>query len=86
VKLIRNLPDIVDRYVEDSPPLIPETNKQHSHSKAPYTIAAFIASIGLLFPLCTRLNVFKVHELSVFYVPIVALVLAALVTIAATLK
>lgn len=87
VKFIRSLPDIVDRYVEGNPYPVPERmNERHSRSKAPYILAAFIASIGLLFPLCSWLNIFRVPELSVLYVPIVALVLAAFVTIAATLK
>ena len=87
VKFIRSLPDIVDRYVEGSPYPVPERmNERHSRSTAPYIIAALIASIGLLLPLCSSLGVFTLPLLSVLYVPIAALVLAALVTIIASLK
>jgi ubiquinone biosynthesis protein len=87
VKLVRSLPDIIDMYVESPPKFTPETEERPYHQpKAPYIIAALIASIALLFPLCSSLGAFKVPVLSMLYVPLAALVLAALVTIIASLK
>jgi len=86
VKLFRNLPEIVDRYVEGSPKYTLEREERPYQSKAPYIMAAFIASIGLLFPLCSSLGVFKVPVQFMLYLPLAALVLAALITIVASLK
>jgi predicted unusual protein kinase regulating ubiquinone biosynthesis (AarF/ABC1/UbiB family) len=86
VKLARSLPDIIDMYVESPPKLTQETVERPYRSKAPYLTAALIASIALLFPLCSSLGVFTVPVLSLLYVPLAALALAALVTIVAALK
>lgn len=86
LKLFRDLPDIVDRYIEGGPQFVPETHERYSQSKVPYVIAAFIASIGLLFPFCSSIGLFMMPVKFMLYVPIVALVLAALVTIVATVK
>jgi ubiquinone biosynthesis protein len=86
VKLFRNLPEIVDRYVEGSPKVIQEREKRPYQSKAPYVLAAIIASIALLFPLCSSLGMFKVPVQFMLYVPITALILATIVTIVASLK
>jgi ubiquinone biosynthesis protein len=86
VKLFRCLPDIVDRYIEGTPELIRDQQMRLYPSKAPYVIAAIIASIGLLFPLCSALGVLEMPFSFMLYVLITALVLAALVTIAAVLK
>jgi ubiquinone biosynthesis protein len=86
VKLVRNLPEIVDRYVEGSLKFTLERPEPPYQSKAPYVIAALIASIGLFFPLCSSLGKLTVPSPFMLYVPIAALVLAALVTIMTTLK
>jgi ubiquinone biosynthesis protein len=86
VKLVRNLPDIVDRYVEGDSQCEPEPMEQHVRSNAPYGIAALIAVIGLFLPLCSALGAFTMPVQFMLYVPITALVLAALVTIVTTLK
>jgi len=86
VKLFRNLLEIVDRYVEGRPKYTLEREERLYQSKAPYIMAAFIASIGLLFPLCSSLGVFEVPVQFLLYVPLAALVLAALITILASLK
>ncbi len=86
VKLFRNLLEIVDRYVEGSPKYTLEREERPYQSKAPYIMAAFIASIGLLFPLCSSLGVFKMPVQFMLYLPLAALVLAALITIVASLK
>jgi len=81
VKLVRNLPDIVDRYVEDRPKAAVEPTERHSPSRAPYGVAAIIALIGLLFPLGASHGVFALSPQSTLYVALVALVLAALITL-----
>ncbi len=86
LKLLRSLPEIVDRYIEGGPKFTPEKKERPYESKAPYIIAAIIASIGLLFPLCSSLGVFKLPVQFMLYVPLTALVLAALVTIVASRK
>ena len=56
-------------------------------SNAPYVVAALIAGIGgLLFLLCSSAGAFTVPVPYILYVPIAALVLAAVVTIVTALK
>jgi predicted unusual protein kinase regulating ubiquinone biosynthesis (AarF/ABC1/UbiB family) len=81
VKLVRNLPDIVDRYVEEQPKAIVEPIERHAPSRAPYGVAAIIALIGLLFPLGASFGVVSLSPQSTLYVALVALVLAALITL-----
>jgi ubiquinone biosynthesis protein len=87
IKLVRNLPDIVDRYVEGDAHCEPEPTEQpHVRSNAPYVIAALLALIGVLFPLCSAIGALTMSVQFMLYVPITALVLAALVTIVTTFK
>jgi ubiquinone biosynthesis protein len=86
IKLVRSLPDIVDRYVVEGPQCEPEPTERHMHSNAPYLIAALIAGIGLLFPLCSSVGAITVPIRFMLYVPIAGLTLAALVTIVTALK
>ena len=86
VKLVRSLPAIVDRYVEGSTHSEPEPRITYVRSNAPYVIAALIASLGLLFPLCSALGAITIPAQFTLYVPIAGLVLAALVTIVHSLK
>jgi ubiquinone biosynthesis protein len=86
VKLVRNLPDIVDRYVEEQPKAIVEPIEQHAPSRAPYGVAAILALVGLLFPLGASLGVVSLSPQSTLYVALVALVLAALVTLVSVRK
>jgi ubiquinone biosynthesis protein len=86
VKLVRNLPDIVDRYAEGDLQGVPEPTELHVRSTAPYAIAALIAAIGLLLPFCSAIGVFAMPIHVMLYVPLTALALAALVTIMTTRK
>ena len=86
LKLFRGLPEIVDRYIEGEPKDVVEPEERPRQSKLPYIIAALIASIGLLFPLSVSRALITVPIQSLLYVPLAALVLAALVTILASLK
>ncbi len=86
LKLVRNLPDIVDRYVEGYPKQTQESAERRSQSWAPYVVAVVIASVGLIFSLCSSLGVVTMPLQAVLYVPVVALVLAALVTILSSRK
>jgi len=85
VKLVRNLPDIIDHYSEYRPQSASETTlERHASSNAhyaPYVVAGIIAGIGLLFPLCSSLGGVNVTPQANAFVPLVALVLAALVTL-----
>jgi predicted unusual protein kinase regulating ubiquinone biosynthesis (AarF/ABC1/UbiB family) len=86
VKLVRNLPDIVDRYVEGDSQCEPEPMEQHVRSNAPYVIAALIALIGVLFPLCSVIGALTMPVRFMLYVPLVGLALAAIITIVTSLK
>lgn len=86
IKLVRSLPEIVDRYVVAGSQCEPEPTERHMQSNAPYVIAALIAGIGLLFPLCSSVGAFTMPIRFMLYVPITALVLAAVVTIMTALK
>ncbi len=81
VKLVRNLPDIVDRWVEYQPNAALASITQRAPSRAPYGIAAIIALIGLLFPLGSAAGLFALSTQSTLYVALVALALAALITL-----
>jgi ubiquinone biosynthesis protein len=83
VQLVRNLPDIIDHYSEYRPQSALETTVERhaSSSYGPYVVAGIIAGIGLLFPLCSSLGGLNVTAQANVFVPLVALVLAALVTL-----
>ena len=83
VKLARNLPDIIDHFSEYRPQSALEITERHASSGhiAPYVVAAIIASTGLLFPLCASFGSVNVTPQANVFVPLGALVLAALVTL-----